>query len=149
VHDLPDGPRSSQDVNLASLVLGHHGIWGDLAALPAPDVEAMAQVLLRYRQVRDDATAAPPVRGGPVAGSPEVHEKLRPETGRGVVAVFSTDVGRFTVVTSHPVADGGWCSGTSRVVVTRLPSGRARLDVDFAEPGAVLVLFGTREGSDG
>ncbi len=142
VHYLPDGPQSSQVLNLASLVLGHNGIWGDLASLPAADLDRMGEVLARYKRVRDDVTEAFPVRRGVVGGGAEVHEKISAATGRGVVCLFSTAAGRRTYVTTHPVAAGHWHSGGDGVTVTPLPGGQARLDADFAEPGAVLVFFG-------
>jgi alpha-galactosidase len=141
-HYLPDDPAGSQRINLASLVLGQNGIWGDLLGVSEAGVALFGQVLGLYKQVRDDITAAAPVRSGIVGGSPEVHEKILPATGRGVVAVFAGAAGRYTYVTANRVAATHWAA--EGVTVTRDPAGRARLECEFRHAGAHLVFFGVR-----
>ncbi len=137
-HYLPDDPESSQWINLASLVLGQNGIWGDLLTVSENGVIRFGGTLVRYKQVRDAITAADPVRVGSVGGSPEIHEKLY--GGRGVVAVFAGAAGCYTYVTQNPAAPAYWAN--EGVVVTHDEAGRARLEITFAEPGAKLAFFG-------
>lgn len=139
-HYLPDPPASSQLINLASLVLGQNGIWGDLLQMPEEGVALFAQVLDFYRQVRDDVTASSPVRQGPVGGSPEIHEKIA-SNGRGLVSAFAPAAGRYVYVTRHPVVTSYWAS--EGMTVTRDEMGRARLELQLDGPGAGIVFFGT------
>ena len=140
-HYLPDDPASSQFINLASLVLGQNGIWGDLLKVSAEGVALHGRVLGAYKQVRDDITAASPVRAGMVGGSPEIHEKINPASGRGVVAAFASAAGTYTYVTARHVARRHWAA-TEGLSVKRTRDGRARLEMKFAAPGAHLVFFG-------
>lgn len=140
-HYLPDDPAESQIINLASLILGQNGIWGDLPAMSEEGVKRFGEVLARYKQVREDITVARPVRSGMCGGSPEVHEKINPATGRGAVCLFAAAAGRYTYVTTSPVTEtGAW--HTDGVTVRRDAMGRAVLTVDLAKPGAAIVLFG-------
>jgi len=139
-HYLPDDPASSQMINLASLVLGQNGVWGDLLNVSDEGVERFGHVLALYKQVRDDVTESYPVRSGTTGGSPEVHEKISERSGRGAVAIFASAPGRYTYVTQHPVAQPYWAS--DNVQVTCDSRGRARLETTLDQPGAVLVFFG-------
>lgn len=139
----PGGFADSLEVNLASLVLGHNGLWGDLPAVSPAGVARIRATLDRYRRVRDAITRADPARVGVVGGSPEVHEKL--SAGAGVVCVFATQPGTWQHVTRGAVRDAGWCldpgpGGTLRV--ERLPGGNARITAEFRVPGARAVFFG-------
>ena len=140
-HYLPDDPRSSQLINLASLVLGQNGIWGDLLEVSDQGVALFGRVLGLYKQVRRDVTASYPVREGIVGGSPEIHEKILAETGRGLVAVFAAAPGRYTYVTAHPVAGTHWCSEGMQISRDET-TGQARIEVALDRPGAALAFFG-------
>lgn len=142
-HYLPDEPAASQEVNLASLILGQNGIWGDLLAVSDAGVARFARTLGLYKQVRDDITRADPVRHGAVGGSPEVHEKIHPATGRGVVVIFAAAAGRYVYITENRVATT-WVS-PQQTPVRLDPEGRAVLECTFAKPGAQVVFFGARE----
>ena len=140
-HYLPDDPADSQIINLASLILGHNGIWGDLPAMSKDGVKRFGDVLGLYKQIRDDITVAQPVRAGMCGGSPEVHEKINAATGRGAVCLFAAVAGNYTYVTEHTVAAGKpW--HTDGVTVHRDGAGRAILTVEFTKPGAAIVFFG-------
>ncbi len=142
-HYFPDDPESSQLVNVASLILGHDGIWGDLLSVSPEGVARIGRILGRWRQVRESVAAASPVRAGAVGGSGEVHEKIEHETGRGVIVLFSTASGRQRYVSAHPVAREHWATpGTS---VTFDEQGRAVVDAAFERPGTAIVFFGVRE----
>ena len=81
-HYLPDDPESSQLINVGSLILGQNGIWGDLPAVSAAGVARIGNILQRYKRVRDDITASDPIVTGAVGSSPEIHEKISPQTGK-------------------------------------------------------------------
>ncbi|MGE5557255.1 MAG: alpha-galactosidase [Bacillota bacterium] len=147
-HYLPDDPKRSQTINLASLVLGQNGIWGDLLSLSEEGAAYLSNVLSLYKQVRADITASYPVQRGFIGGSPEVHEKINRKTGKGAVAVFSGSNAppnyrfRYTYVTAHEVSRDYW--KTEGVEVSFTPDGKARLDVTFDKSSAVLVFFGVK-----
>ncbi len=71
-HYLPDDPAASQELNIASLVLGQNGLWGDLLRLSEEGIARFGEALAAYKQVRDDITRATLTRTGMVGGSPEV-----------------------------------------------------------------------------
>jgi len=152
-HYLPDGPEYSQWINLGSLILGQNGIWGDLPAVSEDGVKRFAETLSKYKQVRDDITAAYPTRSGEIGGAPEIHEKINPETGRGAVVVFYNYrnawrqkgpylPASFRYVTRVPVAKDSWNNG---VTVAGYDSrGRAILEAKFEGPGAKIIFFGAK-----
>jgi alpha-galactosidase len=142
-HYFPDDPEDSQLVNVASLVLGHDGIWGDLLSVSPEGVLRIGRVLSLWRQVRDSMAAASPVRAGSVGGSGEVYEKIEHETGRGAIVVFSTARGRQRYVSERAVAQAFWA--TPGTTVTMDASGHAIVEAAFEKPGAAIVFFGARE----
>jgi alpha-galactosidase len=142
-HYFPDDPEDAQLVGIASLILGHHGIWGDLLSVSPEGVVRFGKLLSLWRQVRDSVAAASPVRQGAVGGSGEVHEKIEHQTGRGVIAIFSTASGRQRYVSEHPVAPGHWATPGTTVAFDA--QGRAIVDAAFEKPGAAIVFFGVRE----
>jgi alpha-galactosidase len=142
-HYFPDDPETSQLVGVASLILGHNGIWGDLLSVSPEGVARIGKLFGLWRQVRDSIAVASPVRQGPVGGSGEVHEKIEHETGRGAIVLFSTAIGRHRYVSEHPVVREHWA--TPGTAVTFDARGRAVVDAAFESPGAAIVFFGARE----
>ena len=94
-HYLPDDPAGSQLINLASLVLGQNGIWGDLPNVSEEGVKLFADVLGVYKQVRDDVTHADPVVYGAPGDLFEAHEKIDESTGKGLISIFANADGRY------------------------------------------------------
>lgn len=139
-HYLPDEPETSQITNLASLVLGQNGVWGDLLEVSSEGVRLFGHVLGLYKQIRDDITQSSPVLTGFIGGSPEIHEKIHRETGRGVVAAFAAAAGKYIYVTKKAVADAHWSN--EGVSITRDAEGRACIELTFQQPGAKLIFFG-------
>ena len=139
-HYLPDDPKNSQDINLASLVLGQNGIWGDLPALSGEGVEHFGEVLSKYKEVREDITAEAAVKSGMTGSGFECYEKLSSETGKGVLCVFSTVKDTFRYITRKKTANHFWASAP--VTVTPLEDGTALVEIAFEQPGAVMVFFG-------
>ncbi len=142
-HYQPDEPRSSQTLNLASLVLGQNGIWGELVKVSPDGVAYIGEVLAKYKQVRDDITRAAPVVEGEPGGSPEIYEKLDPASGRGAVVVFANAAGRYTYVTARPADRAVWHTG-GPARVRHDARGRAVIETEFTEPGARILFFGAR-----
>jgi len=140
-HYLPDDPEQSQEVNVASLILGQNGIWGDLTRISDMGVAYIGGILAKYKQVRDDVMASDPVVTGVISGSPEIHEKIVP-VGRGVVALFATRPGTYTYVTRNKVVDQFWASENTAVV--RDNDGKAVITATLKRPGAGIVLFGAQ-----
>ena len=140
-HYQPDEPRNSQTINLASLILGQNGIWGEILKTSPEGVAYFQQVLSRYKQVRDDITNSFPVVQGEPGNSPEIHEKIDRKTGRGAVSIFANTSGQYTYITDNKVDPAMWT--TEGITVTIDAKGRAIIQATFTSPGAGIVFFGT------
>jgi alpha-galactosidase len=140
-HYFPDDPRQWQEVNVASLILGQNGLWGDLLGVSDSGVAYIGDVLGKYKQVRDDITESDPIVTGIVSGSPEIHEKVSTR-GRGAVVIFATVPGSYEYVTSHKVADKNWTS--EGVAVLRSVDGNTKITATFDQPGAKIAFFGVQ-----
>jgi len=141
-HYLPDDPYESQIVNIASLILGQNGIWGDLPRVSSQGVELFGHLLGLYKQVRDDITASSPVTSGPVSGASEVHEKIATRSGRGAIVLFSTAAGPVAYVSAG--RPNQTFTATRGVSVKFDAGGRAVLRAAFDQPGAAIVFFGAK-----
>jgi alpha-galactosidase len=139
-HYFPDDPRNLQELNIASMILGQDGIWGDLTAISSDGIKVMAELIARYKQVREDMALSDPVVTGILSGSPEIHEKVSSQTGRGAVVLFATTPGTYEYTTRHRVAAEHWSSGP--VTIDPLADGLAHISAEFKEPGARIVYFG-------
>jgi alpha-galactosidase len=141
-HYFPDNPQQWQEVDIASLILGQNGIWGDLLQVSDPGVAFIGTTLARYKQVRDDITESDPIVSGVVSASPEIHEKISAATARGAVVIFATERGTYQYITSHRVAGEHWVS--DGVTVTQDTAGRAKIQATFDKPGAKILFFGVQ-----
>ena len=151
-HYLPDDPEYSQWINIGSLILGQNGIWGDLPNISEAGVERFSAALSKYKEVRDDITKSHPVRTGRTGGSPEIHEKIAADSGRGVVVIFynyknawrrsgeNAFPGEFTYITENPVDKKFWTNPGADVQFD--DKGRAIITAKFSGPGAKILLFG-------
>lgn len=139
-HYLPDDPINSQDINLASLILGQNGIWGDLPGISPEGRARFGEVLGKFKAVREDITAESAIKTGITGSGFECYEKICSRTGRGVVCVFATVRGTFRYITEKKAVSEVWCSAVSQV--TQLENGTARIEVTFDEPGAAMIFFG-------
>jgi alpha-galactosidase len=139
-HYFPDDPASNQRLSVASLILGQNGIWGDLPGISPAGVALMGDLIAAYKRVRDDITLASPVRTGVIGGSPEIHEKINPANGRGVIVVFANQAGVYHYVSRQPVAEPK--AATEGVRVTRDAQGRAVLTLTFTSEDAHIVYCG-------
>jgi alpha-galactosidase len=98
-HYLPDPPALSQHNSLASLALGGNGLWGDLRGLSEADITLISNFLSDYKRVAEAVVRSYPIRRGFAGSSPEIHEKLDPETASGLVAFFTVTPGEMTHLT--------------------------------------------------
>jgi alpha-galactosidase len=138
-HYLPEGSADAQLANVASLILGQNGIWGDLPCAPNGCLERFGEIIAQYKTVRDAITAATPVVTGRVGTTLEVYEKIAPD-GRGAVVIFTSRPGTQRYVTANRVVEVVWT--TDGLAVTRDDDGRAVLEVEFEERGAAIAFFG-------
>ena len=141
-HHLTDGPALSQLNSLAALMLGANGLWGDLLALSEEDIDLLAAHLGDYKRVRQAATRAYPRVMGFAGSSPEIHEKVDPQTASGLVAFFTVTPGEITYVT-RPLAPGKLQEVKGADSWELLPDGRVKIVVNLERDGArVVYLFG-------
>ena len=138
-HYLPDEPASSQLENIASLILGQNGFWGDLCALSDESAQRIRSWLDAYKEVRDDITASGATLTGVLGGSPEIYEKINPKNGRGAVVAFAPARGRYEYVTRNAAADAFRATDGARI--RRGAKNRAVIEFVFDEPGAQMVFF--------
>jgi alpha-galactosidase len=136
-----DGSRNSQLINLASLILGQNGVWGNILDNSPEDVQFIHEILEKYKQVRDDVTLSDPVREGEPGNSAEVVEKINLRNGKGEVVLFSNG-GHSRYITAHRVDSRFW--GTDGVQVHLDKAGRAVIDADFDGSSAKIVFFGVK-----
>jgi alpha-galactosidase len=136
-----DGSRNSQLINLASLILGQNGIWGNILDNTPEDVQFIHGILEKYKQVRDDVTLSGPLREGEPGNSAEVVEKINPGNGRGEVVLFSNG-GHSRYISKHRVDPRFWCTDGVKVHLDN--AGRAVIDADFVGSSAKIVFFGVR-----
>lgn len=139
-HYLPDDPIGSQDMNLASLILGQNGIWGDLPAISAEGRARFGEVLSVYKRVRDDITAEAAIKSGMTGSGFECYEKICSKTGKGVVCVFATVSDTFRYITEKKTDASVWASVPA--TVTPLNDGTSMIEITFNEPGAAIIFFG-------
>jgi alpha-galactosidase len=151
-HYLPDDPEYSQWINIGSLILGQNGIWGDLPTISEAGVSRFGTALANYKQVRDEITKSHPVRHGKIGGSPEIHEKIASENGKGAVVIFYNFKnawrrnpddgfrGEFTYVTENAVDKNFWTNPGTDVKFD--DQGRAVITAKFNGPGAKIIFFG-------
>ena len=139
-HYQPDEPRISQIINLASLILGQNGIWGEILKTSEGGARLFDTILAKYKQVRGDITAASMVSLGEPGGSPEVYEKINPKTGKGCVVIFANAHGSYTYICQNKVVPQNF--KTEGVEVKRDERGRAVITATFKEPSARIIFFG-------
>jgi alpha-galactosidase len=142
-HYLPDDPYENQSIAVGSLILGQNGIWGDLPKISKEGIAFFGKTLGLYKQVRDDMTSTAMIRDGAVGGSPEVYEKINPETGRGAIVIFSSHAGSYSYISKNRVDPKFWATSGVKIQIDQ--SGLARIDVEFKTAEAKIIFFGVNE----
>lgn len=138
-HYLPDGDQKARENSLASLVLGGNGIWGDLEELSEEQRAFWRENLALYKKVREDAVKVPAILRGATGSSPEIYEKVNPETGRGLVAIFTCQQAEYCWDTVPLQAPPREVSGADRWEM--LPNGAVRIWVRLPQDGARTVFL--------
>lgn len=146
-HYLPDDPKGSQMTNIASLILGQNGIWGDLPTISDSGVTLFSEMLGRYKQVRNDITESSPVVSGTVSYNPEIHEKINEKNGRGVIVIFGNPAkGRMMYYVSKNKVDTRiWSSDDVSVTFDKV--GRAVITFEFKDDAAKIIFFGVNSAN--
>jgi alpha-galactosidase len=139
VHFLMDGPSPMRLNSLASMFLGGNYIWSDLYVLTEEEIEEIAALISRYKRVALDVTEAYPLVRGFNGASPEIHEKLNPKTGRGMVVFFTREPADMVYCT-QPLAEISGVSGAEEWQV--LADGRVKLRVSLGQNEARIVFCG-------
>lgn len=139
-HYLPDDPYENQSMAVGSLILGQNGIWGDLPGISQEGVYFFNKTLGYYKQVRNDMTETAMIRDGAVGGSPEVYEKINPETGKGAVVVFSSHAGSNSYITKMIPDQKTW--NTDGVALSFDREGHAIIKTNFSKAEAKIIFFG-------
>ena len=138
-HYLPDDPENSQMINLASLILGQNGIWGDLLSVSENGIKLFGEVISTYKKVRDDISEASPRVTGEPGETYEVHEKINPDTGCGTVVLFSNLPGSYFYRVKQKVDAKVTVFGNAKVEVC---DGQVEITAIYSKPNAVIVFFG-------
>jgi alpha-galactosidase len=142
-HYQPDEPKSSQLLNVASLILGQNGIWGDILKTSEEGVKYIHDILEKYKQVREDITEASMMSTGEPGETFEIHEKINTQNGKGAVVLFSNSWFSNTYVTNEKVDKNFWCAGDCTVSFDS--KGRAVIKTDSQASTAVIVFFGVKK----
>ena len=143
-HYLPDDPVRSQRINLASLMLGQNGIWGDLPAVSDAGVALFGRVLGVYKKLRDDITRADPAVYGRPGETMEAYEKVEAATGRGMVALFLNRGGRYSYRLLSKVDGDAVVFGPGRLI---REGETVTIEAAADESDAVIVFFGETQDS--
>ncbi|MEP7230196.1 MAG: alpha-galactosidase [Ginsengibacter sp.] len=138
-HYQPDEPHNSQLINLASLILGQNGIWGEILKTSDEGVRFFDTVLTNYKSVREDITEAQMIYTGEPGGSPEIYEKINKETGKGCVVIFANAKGTYNYITENKVAASYWSNEGVKLGFDK--KGRANITVEFDKPSAKIIFF--------
>ena len=142
-HYLPDDPADKQLINIASLILGQNGIWGDLLDGLAGGGRALRPPARPLQAGARRHHGEPPRCGSaPVGGEPgDAREDRRRDRPRGVVA-FASAPGTYRYVTTKPVAPKFQATPGATVEIDA--AGRADVEFAFDKPGAKIVFFGVK-----
>ena len=143
-HYLPDAPQTSQTINVASLILGQNGFWGDLLSLSDESVKHISSIIHKYKQVKDDITLSYPVTSGKINSLPEIHEKINEKNGRGAVVIFSmpAEGHSYTYITKNKVDKNSWHNEDVQVSFDK--QGRAIITCEFKDEAAKIIFFGVK-----
>lgn len=135
-HYLPYEPTDSQMINIASLILGQNGIWGDIFKVSEDGIDLFNTILSVYKKVRDDINEAYPRVAGRPGGTFEIHEKLH--NGRGAVVLFGNKSGVYEYCL-HGTPNTEKITTFGNIQVKK--DDGVKLYVTFDRPNAAIVFF--------
>jgi len=138
-HYVPDEPKASQSVNLASLILGQNGIWGNVTQTSAAGISYFKEVLAKYKQVRKDITSSYPQTFGETGASPQIHEKIDSDSGKGAIVIFANTKGEYTYISKNKVNRSLWTSEGAKVSYDAHE--RAVIATTFDRADAKILFF--------
>jgi len=138
-HYLPDNGEASQNINIASLILGQNGIWGDLLNISEEGIVRFEELIHLYKKVREDITKSSMVTFGSIGSSIEIREKISEKTGKGCISIFSESPGKYSYITSNQVVSKFWAS--EGVTIEFLNSKKAKIDIEFKQTDAKMIFF--------
>lgn len=138
-HYLPDDGYDSQLLNIASLILGQNGIWGDLLTISKEGISLFNDSLSAYKEVREDITDAYPIVFGKPGETFEVHEKISENTGRGAVVLFTNSLGHYTYKVKNKTTKNIKVFGNA--VVEFIDEDSVLIKVDNKTKEAAIVFF--------
>ncbi|HAH54916.1 MAG TPA: hypothetical protein DCM02_06440 [Flavobacterium sp.] len=139
-HYQPDEPRNSQIINIASLILGQNGIWGEILKTSPQGTLLFGDILSRYKQISSDISLASPICYGVPGESIEIHEKINLVTGKGAVVIFGNGKREINYITKSKVNKTIWYN--DGVSVSFDEKGRAVIKASFAETSSKIIFFG-------
>jgi alpha-galactosidase len=142
-HYQPDEPKNSQIINIASLILGQNGIWGEILKTSPGDAKMFGEILGKYKQVKNDITNSSPVTSGKPGEIVEIHEKINSGNGKGTVVIFNIGNKPVTYITRNKVDRRYWSNENVKIIFD--DKGRAVIDATFKETGAKIVFFGVEK----
>ncbi len=136
----PDEPRNSQILNIASLILGQNGIWGEILKNSPEGIQLFGDILGKYKKISSYITISSPVSYGVPGESVEIHEKINPATGKGEVVIFGIGKGEINYITKSKVDKKVWHN--EGVSVSFDGRGRALIKASFTETSSKIIFFG-------
>lgn len=139
-HYQLDGDQNSQLINVASLILGQDGIWGEIMDMPDKDVTYVNQLIDKFKQLRNEITAGSIVFTGENGGPFEVYEKINPATGKGCISAFGNRAGEFIYITKNKLDQKYW--HTPGVKIEPNKEGGAKITFTFKKPSAAIIYAG-------
>ena len=137
-HYLPEGDEIARKNAAASLVLGGNGIWGDIVGLTDEEMSFWQKFFADYKKVREHAALAYPITQGVIGASPEIHDKINPDTGIGFVSIFTNGSGKINYVTRRLSKKPSDIIGADTI---EYMNDRISLTVKLPENGATTVFF--------
>jgi len=138
-HYLPDDDSTSQMLNLASLILGQNGIWGDLLSVSVEGVKLFGDILGSYKHIREDITEAYPKVTGEPGETFEVHEKINTANGCGVIALFANLPGTYTYKVKQKTNEKVMIYGD---VTVEFCEDDIVITATYSKANVVIVFFG-------
>lgn len=139
-HYQPDGDEKSVKTNIASLILGQNGIWGDILNIPNANIEQFNTILVKYKTLKDDITLSTLKHTGKTGDAVEVYEKINPENGKGVISIFSNENTQYSYCTYLPCSKNYWASQDVKTEFDE--NGLCKITSDLEEGNALIIFFG-------